>query len=742
MMKLIKRFIALLLVISFLPLALTACVLEEFVPDFLMPDEADMYAEVRDTVMVSVLDGLNYKVTSKNPLRVTRGADARFKVELDFGFDYVSSIEGATYENGILTVKNAQKPTSVSITLRRGDIVIPPGHNWALDISSNETHHWYSCDDEACDELLSYEPHSGGMATYYERAVCDVCGVEYGETIPIPEFETVTVKASMPKEGYKFLCWTIDVPLTEGGEVFSEKSEGTFDIPFESTPVENYVDTGHHVVMYRCNGGKTKDGADFLYHTFSNKYYEMPNTIHQNGTFVRDGYTLVRYADNPDGSGRYATLGGKIEVGETGFRELYLIWQRNTVNGLEYAVKTDTDGSRYASVKGYSGNSDVVTIPDTYTYVRSDGELETLAVKHISSLAFEEKEIKSVSIPKSVVWIDENAFSGCGQLKTLTVHDSLTDASDASFMGCPIEKIYLNASRGPITPGTPAMTVLKYERLRMAAMRGEKKILVISGSSSLHGFFAEEMQAAFNGEYTVINYGTNAAANTFVYLYAFMDFFGEGDIVIHAPEMNSGNPLGDSKIHAYTFRYAECMLDIFSYIDMTRFTGFFDALVEFNNTLRIKGGVPVAEYSYEAGSKNTLNEYCDLIRKPLTKPYETENRGKSKIFSLNAITEARTANMNLISSMLNERGATMYYSFAPVCDACIHPDYATADAISAYVEKLDEMIDFKIISDPGNYILPEALFYDSDYHPDPTGASLRTSRLTADLKAALSEEGE
>ena len=220
-----------------------------------------------------------------------------------------------------------------------------------------------------------------------------------------------------------------------------------------------------------------------------------------------------------------------------------------------------------------------------------------------------------------------------------------------------------------------------------------------------------------------------------------MKFFSEGDIVIHAPEMTSGPPLGDSKIHSYTFRYAECMLDIFSYIDISHFEGFFEALAEFNNKIRFNNGVPVAEKSYDEGTK-TLNEYCDLIKPYLDTNYKPENPGTTNAFRLTYINEDRTSNMNLINRMLNERGATLYYSFAPICDTSLSSESLSESAQAAYVEKLESMIDFEVISKPADYILPESVFNDSIYHPNKIGAIMRTERLAADLKAALAKEGD
>ncbi len=48
--------------------------------------------------------------------------------------------------------------------------------NW----KHNSYNHWQECD---CGANLNYGEHSGGMATYDSKPICDVCGVEYGTHI-------------------------------------------------------------------------------------------------------------------------------------------------------------------------------------------------------------------------------------------------------------------------------------------------------------------------------------------------------------------------------------------------------------------------------------------------------------------------------------------------------------------------------------------------------------------------------
>lgn len=64
-----------------------------------------------------------------------------------------------------------------------------PGHRWGTTWASDATHHWHECENSNCPVTDNggkggYAEHTGGTATCTNRAVCEVCGVEYGETNP------------------------------------------------------------------------------------------------------------------------------------------------------------------------------------------------------------------------------------------------------------------------------------------------------------------------------------------------------------------------------------------------------------------------------------------------------------------------------------------------------------------------------------------------------------------------------
>ena len=54
-------------------------------------------------------------------------------------------------------------------------------HTWATEWSHDETEHWHACTGEGCTEKNDVAAHLGGTATCKTKAVCEVCGGEYGE---------------------------------------------------------------------------------------------------------------------------------------------------------------------------------------------------------------------------------------------------------------------------------------------------------------------------------------------------------------------------------------------------------------------------------------------------------------------------------------------------------------------------------------------------------------------------------
>lgn len=711
-MKIRNKITALLLCTVITLLSLCSCGLMELVPDFMLPDKSDSYHEIQQMVTVSIEDGAYYKVTSQNPIRVKKGGTVSFNIEIGEGYEFDSTSLGE-YKDGVLTVSDVRFPTTVSVVLKKESTLI-----------GGDTGDGGNTDDDGGDDSDNTGGNTGGGGVDGETPV-----------VPADPIKTDWVKLDEPvaEDGYHFICWTLDKPAEEGGELLTENKTGRFEIAVDRVPVANFVDNEHYVLLYRTNGGTTSDGKNYYYQTFSNKNFYMPNTVHQNGTFVRDGYALMRYTTEKNGGGDYTTLGGKIEVNENGFIELWLKWGQETTSGFQYEIYTDENGEQAASVKSYTGAAINVVIPDS---IRDSATGNTYPVKKISANAFDGTKMYTLLIPSTMHTIEDGAFVNCKNLHTLTVHDNLWEVSDAIFQGCDnLATYYLNSARDPVFAGsTEGLFCMKYEKIREAHTRGKKKIMVMSGSSSLYGFSAEQMENAFYGEYWVINYGTNAGALGTLYLDAFIRFFDEGDIVIHAPEMNNAAYLGGGEITYLTYRGTEEMYEVFSFVDMRKYKGFFDGLKVFNQEKRNSSkGVSYEKYG---GSINKMTDLTTNKDEPNFAPSGTSNPYNAKSVNATII-----ANINAINARYNERGTTMYYSFAPIDMAILHENSLKKENQDAYVARLREVLDYEVISHPSDYYYEHKYFYNSTYHPGITGRTMRTTALIADLKAQLIKEG-
>lgn len=62
------------------------------------------------------------------------------------------------------------------------DVYIPAlGHDFTGNWGGDYTHHWHICTRKGCNATDEKIAHSGGTATCQAKAVCEVCGVGYGE---------------------------------------------------------------------------------------------------------------------------------------------------------------------------------------------------------------------------------------------------------------------------------------------------------------------------------------------------------------------------------------------------------------------------------------------------------------------------------------------------------------------------------------------------------------------------------
>lgn len=124
--------------------------------------------------MVNIIIG--NKEFTKNTNKVVISAEGYKDLVLEVGKDYKKVAIHTNHTGGTATC--TKKAVCEFCGEEYGEYA---SHNYGGKYESDGTHHWKKCQNEGCDAATEKEAHKGGEATTTKRAVCKVCGAEYGD---------------------------------------------------------------------------------------------------------------------------------------------------------------------------------------------------------------------------------------------------------------------------------------------------------------------------------------------------------------------------------------------------------------------------------------------------------------------------------------------------------------------------------------------------------------------------------
>ena len=124
--------------------------------------------------MVNIIIG--NKEFTKNTNKVVISAEGYKDLVLEVGKDYKKVAIHTNHTGGTATC--TKKAVCEFCGEEYGEYAF---HNYGGKYESDGTHHWKKCQNEGCDAATEKEAHKGGEATTTKRAVCEVCGAEYGD---------------------------------------------------------------------------------------------------------------------------------------------------------------------------------------------------------------------------------------------------------------------------------------------------------------------------------------------------------------------------------------------------------------------------------------------------------------------------------------------------------------------------------------------------------------------------------
>lgn len=283
-----------------------------------------------------------------------------------------------------------------------------------------------------------------------------------------------------------------------------------------------------------------------------------------------------------------------------------------------------------------------------------------------------------------------------------------------------------------LLPGVFGTTFLgeltdKYERLCSIP---DAKIVVVGGSSVAFGLDSSLLEELCG--MPVVNFGLYATLGSKIMLDLSLPEIGEGDIVVLAPELD---PQTLSLYFNAEAAWQACdsnmsmlwRLDYDNLGDMLG--GAFGYLADKLKYLRLGAFDPPGVYN-----SASFDEYGDIV---YPRPYNVMTFGydinKPLSFSTSDYSAEFIEYLNEYIAVCEKRGAKVCYAFPPMNASAVAAGTDASDYGALY-DFLCESLDCEILGSPADYIMDEAYFYDSNFHPNDAGTVLHTSHLAEGLR--------
>ena len=294
-------------------------------------------------------------------------------------------------------------------------------------------------------------------------------------------------------------------------------------------------------------------------------------------------------------------------------------------------------------------------------------------------------------------------------------------------VGASLPKIYAESYYAELSPMTRRME--EAER---------KKIVIVGGSNVAFGLDVELLETLLREkgyDYTVCPYGLYAAVGCSAMLSLSENALGEGDLAVLAIEPTEetfSTYFGATAFLKCTESDAGLLTRLNAAQRRAALGNYVSYLSERYGIVR-SGALPKAEGVY---SRAAFGENCNL---------DYERPGNLMALGFDAaepvdlaalrIEEGFVEQVNEYCRTAERRGAQVLLSFSPVNRSALKDE--SRETLTAFFKLCNESFLCPAISDPARYVMDSAWFYDSNFHLNTAGATVRTVRLAEDVLAWL-----
>lgn len=558
-------------------------------------------------------------------------------------------------------------------------------------------------------------------------------------------------------EFVSFVGWSVGRPLHDGEEPVSTELGYSFRLTEATYLYANFKETypAETTITYHMNGG-TSDAGETYVQTVDTSYFTAPNTLYDAGGFTREGYVLLEYNTEPDGTGEAYSPGCKANAVD-GKLDLYCIWAPvstgfTTVND-NYRVSWSEN---YSGVKitGYTGDDEMLVIPETI-----DGK----QVVSIGAGAIANKSFTTLVLPRTLRKVEDGAVVGCSSLKTLYMGDGILSISNDAFDAATYSnwsEFRLSATTAPrYAASYDGGYRVKWDRLMRGVASEKKMIVFVSGSSSLHGISTEYLEKLLDEEYFVVEYGTIRTTNNMVYMEAVANFVGEGDVVVYAPE-NSIYQFGCPELSWKLFRDLESSQNVWRYIDVRNYENLFGAFMEYQmGSEDVSGRWSKSKNSYTDHPSyfDRNGDFQNAEHKGYCLGYDSTNHGyftvtlNDKVNSTTTVTQqisldnptqwidvgTYASDVRRILGKVTDAGATVYFGFCPVNENALTAEAKTSEQQAAFDALIEETFGFELLGSCSDHLYRWQYMFKgsdgSDFHLNDYGRAINTYTMYTHL---------
>ncbi len=501
-------------------------------------------------------------------------------------------------------------------------------------------------------------------------------------------------------------------------------------------------------IHYHANGGTVIGEAanDTVTRHLADTHLRI-NTAIGTDLFERDGYTLIGWNTEADGSGRSIGLGSRVpierklrqtkdgEQTEYGALSLYAQWEKWTsADCFTYDVQQGNAQITGFQPKQEDAQSRTLVIP-----TQLDGHPVTTLTDH----ALASDTCEQLILPPTLQAIGHQAVQ-CPKLTELYLYDQIQRVTDGSFEACPsLTTLHINALVPPVySCNYFAAFADKYDWL--CSIHDQKKIVLFSGSSTRFGYDSSQIDHAFPDR-TVSNMGVFAYSNALPQALLILRQMQPGDVLLDAPELDAAKRqfFTSNALDAPFFCMLEANYDMLAELDLTEFTRVFSSFQTYLTDKRDMEpkGYELSPSDYdEDGNRiegNSYNQYGDyIVERPNAVSddpvYGLPVRYTSDAYPYNDY--LKPAN-DLFSRFL-QKGIKVLVTYSPRNRQAISEE-STESARAELDAYLRESLIVPIISQLEDSLYPGRYLYGTDNHLSTEGVKLRTEQVIADLKRCL-----